>query len=98
MQRIISITDVRNNVSRIVSDVAQTKRKVVIVRDSIPEAVLIPYQEFLTQEQEREKLWQMRFARLLKTGKNTFKKWAAKRKINVDKLTEEEMYEIVEKV
>lgn len=97
MQQILNITQARNNLSSIVSGVAREKRKVVIVRDSMPEAVLIPYEEYIKEQNDIDRLWQLRFERLLQKGKKSFKKWAKKNKVDIKRLSEEKMYEIVEK-
>lgn len=98
MQQISNITQVRNNLSNFVSQVAREKKSVIIIRDSMPEAVLVPYEDYLKEEREKELLWQTRFDNLLKTGKKAFKTWAGKNKINLKKLKEEKMYEIVDKI
>jgi prevent-host-death family protein len=97
MQQILNITRARNDLSNIISKVAREKRKVVIVRDSMPEAVLVPYDEYVKEQNEKEKLWQLRFERLLSQGKKSLKKWAKKNKVDMGKLSEEKMYELVEK-
>ncbi len=97
MQQIINITQARNNLSKIVSSVASKRKKVVIVRDSLPEVVLIPYRDYLVGEEKKEKMWKLRFEQLLKKGKKEFKKWAKKKKINLKKLSEEKVYEIIDK-
>jgi prevent-host-death family protein len=97
MQQIVSITDARNNLSRLVADVSKQDTSVVIVRDSVPEAVLMPYSRILKSEQAKEKMWELRFDRMMAEGKNAGRRWAKKRGISLDKLTEEEVYELVEK-
>ncbi|MBI2310160.1 type II toxin-antitoxin system Phd/YefM family antitoxin [Candidatus Collierbacteria bacterium] len=97
MQQIVSITDARNNLSRLVADVSQQDTSVVIVRDSVPEAVLLSYRRILETEQAKEKMWRLRFDRMMAAGKKVGRRWAKKRGINLDKLTEEKAYELVEK-
>lgn len=98
MQQIYNITQVRNNFSSLVSEVARKKKTMVIIRDSIPEVVLISYEEYIKTEEEKEKLWQVRFEKLLKEGKKAFRKWSKEKKINLKKLTEEKVYDIMDKV
>lgn len=95
MQQILNITQVRNTLSDVVGQVARTKNSVVIVRDSMPEAVLVPYDTFLKDAADEEKLWSLRFDRVLVQGKRAFAGWAKKRGINVKKLTEEAAYDLI---
>lgn len=97
MQQIVSITDARNNLSRLVADVSKRDTSVVIVRDSVPEAVLMPYSRILKNDREKEKVWRLRFDRMMATGKKIGRQWAKKHGIDPDKLTEEEVYVLVEK-
>lgn len=98
MTQIVNITQARNEISALVSTVSQQKKSVVIVRDSKPEAVLIPYDTFLRGQEEQEKEWDTRFERLLKEGKKTFKKWAKQQGISPDTLKEEDVYDLIAKV
>ena len=98
MQQIVNITDARNDLSNLVSSVSQNKKPVVIIRDSKPEAVLVSYQEFIESEEEKKKLWDQTFEKLQKEGKKAFRAWAKKRNIDVNKLTEEEVYELIDQV
>lgn len=97
MQQIVNITDVRNNLSSLISDVSKDKKTIVIVRDSIPEAVLVSYRNYLNNEAERENQWKLEFENLLKEGKKSFRKWAKKKNIDLDKLSEEEIYDLIDK-
>lgn len=98
MQQIMNITHARNNLSEVVSSVARDKKNVVIIRDSKPEAVLVPYQEFVKTETDKERLWKLEFEKLQREGKKAFRAWARKKGIDVDKLTEEEVYDLIDKI
>ena len=50
MVQIISISKARNNFSDLITQVAETKQPVIIVRESAPVAILHPYEE--TQNQK----------------------------------------------
>ncbi|MDP1722602.1 MAG: type II toxin-antitoxin system Phd/YefM family antitoxin [Candidatus Gottesmanbacteria bacterium] len=95
MQQILNITQVRNTLSDVVMRVAQTKNPVVIVRDSMPAAVIVSYDTFLKDAEDEAKLWSLKFDRVLSQGKQAFALWGKKRGINVKKLTEEEAYEFI---
>ena len=98
MVQISNITDLRNNLAGLVSSVAKEKKTIIIIRDSLPEAVLVPYEEYARNEEEQEKLWKLRFENILKKGKIYGRKWAKKNKIPLNKLSEEEIYELVDKI
>lgn len=91
MQQMVNITQARNGLSSLVSQVAATLNPVIIVRDSKPEAVLVPYSSVL-REQGR---WRQKWEELLADGKKTGKAWAKKRRLNEKKLSEEELYDLV---
>ena len=97
MQQIMNITQARNTLSQLVSDVAKNKKSVVIIRDSMPEAVLVSYDEFVSTDNEKQDLWALRFDRMLRKGKQAFAVWAKKNKIAVNLLSEEDAYKIIKK-
>lgn len=97
MQQIVSITDARNNLSQLVSSVAKKQQSVTIVRDSEPEAVLIPYTKLLEDERKSQKLWKLEWQRLMREGKKAGKRWAKKNNIDLKKISEEELYALIDK-
>lgn len=98
MQQIISITDARNNLSQLVKDVADQNKTVVIVRDSMPEAALVPYVKILKEEEKKEKLLKVAWVKLLKEGRKIGKDWAKKNKIDLKKMSESELYDFIDKM
>ena len=91
MRQIVSITQARNNLSDLVSQVSQTLNPVVIVRDSQPEAALVPY----SQIQQADAQWKQKWEELLVAGKKAGKAWSVANKVNTDQLSEEEVYDLV---
>ncbi|MEK7504603.1 MAG: type II toxin-antitoxin system Phd/YefM family antitoxin [Patescibacteria group bacterium] len=98
MTQIMSVTDVRKNLSQLVRQVANGGKQIVIVTDSAPKAVLFPYEDFQRLEEASVKAWQTDFDVLLKAGKEAGKAWAKKEGINLDKLSEEEKYDLTAKM
>ncbi|MFC1790064.1 type II toxin-antitoxin system Phd/YefM family antitoxin [Patescibacteria group bacterium] len=88
---LISATYARNNLSRLLDDVVQKGKQFVLLRDSQPQAVLIPYQDLLAKKEA----WQEEFTRLAKKTRPSFKKWLAKKGLSINKLSEEKVYELV---
>lgn len=97
MQQIVSITDARNNLSQLVASVAKNQLPVTIVRDSEPEAVLIPYTKLLEDEKKSRELWRFEWQRLMREGRKAGKRWAKKNKIDLKKTSEKKLYELIEK-
>ena len=98
MQQILNITQTRNNLSSIVSRVASKKNEVIIIRDSTPEAVLVPYSKYIQQYEAKNREWKKRFNHLLMQGKKSFRVWAKNNNMNIKNLTEEDMYALVDKI
>lgn len=94
----MSVTDVRKNLSQLVKQVANGGKQIVIVTDSAPKAVLFPYEDFQRLEEARVKAWQTDIDAMLKVGKVAGKTWAKKKGIDLDKLSEEEKYDLVAKI
>lgn len=97
MQQIVSITEVRNNLSRLVKEVAQKDNTIVIIRDSKPEAALVSYKKARIindkLEKERKRQFDKVFSAIRKQGRAFLKK----RGVNWKKMTEEEFYDFVDK-
>ena len=89
MQQIVSISDARKNLSQLVAQVSEQDLTVVIVRDSLPEAVLVPYQRVWDEEKIQNVLWTQKWNELLNSGKRRGEKWTNK------KLTEQQAYALV---
>lgn len=93
MPNLINLTQARNNLSKVIDEVVSKKREYILIRDSIPQAVLIPYDQYQKQEEE----WRKEFERLMNASRKRFKTYLKKKGIKYPK-TEEEMYELVNKV
>lgn len=94
MNSLINITQARSNLSSIIDEVVKKGKKFILIRDSIPQAVIIPYEEVL----EKEKNWQEEVKKMMIQGKKRFKLWLKKQGISSEKLSEENIYEIVNQV
>lgn len=93
MLNLINITQARNNLSKLIEEVFSRKKSYVLIRDSIPQAVIIPYDEYRLQEEE----WQKETEKLMSKGRKTFRQWLKKAKIKPPK-TEDEIYQIIDQV
>jgi len=92
MVQLVNITQARNNLSKLIDKVVSKKQQVILIRESVPQAVLIPYEQY----QKEEEKWQDEFEDAMKSARKQFKKYLKKKKIPYPK-TEEEMYEFINK-
>lgn len=93
MLNLINITQARNNLSKLIEEVFSRKKTYVLIRDSIPQAVIIPYDEYRSQEEG----WQKEIEELMTKGRKTFRLWLKKTKMKFPK-SEDEAYQIVNQV
>lgn len=56
MLQIINISEARNNLSKLVKKVKETKQPIVIVQDSNPAVVIYPYNKISSKEDYLKKL------------------------------------------
>ncbi len=94
MMRIVSISDARNNLARLIQTIKETREPVVIVQDSSPSVVLYPYDEALENEKKKQQLFQLRFENLLAQGKKIGKKYLDENNIP-QPLTDEQAYKLI---
>jgi prevent-host-death family protein len=93
MLNLINLTQARNNLSRLIDEVVLKKKPFILIRDSLPQAVIIPYEQYQKQEEE----WGKEFFKLMKRSQRRFKDYLKNKKIKYPK-TEEKMYEMVNQV
>lgn len=93
MVNLVNITEARNNLSKLISEVSENNRTVILIRESVPKAVLISYKKFIEQEDN----WKLTFKEAMKEARKKFKEYLKREKIPYPK-TEEEMYELTDKI
>ena len=94
MLHIVSITDARNNLGKLVQKVKTTKQPIVIVQDSSPSVVIYPYSEIRKQEEEMNQLFKLKFQEIFSEGKKSFKNYLQKKSIKAPR-SEEDAYSII---
>ena len=92
MQQMVSISDARKNLSQLVAQVARQNESIIIIRDSFPEAVIVPYREMFELERQKKAAWNKKWDILLKNGKRQGQKWAKSKKIDLNKMSEQDLY------
>lgn len=94
MLQIVSVTDARNNLGKLVQKVKTTKEPIVIVQDSSPSVIIYPYNEIKKQEEERDQLFKLKFQKIFNEGKKSVKKYLQKKEIRAPR-SEDEAYSII---
>jgi len=92
MLNLINITQARKSLSSLIREVSSQKKRYVLIRDSIPQAVIVPYDEY----QDQQENWQLEMKKIMSEGKKSFKKWLKKERIKTPK-NEKQALEIINK-
>lgn len=90
---LVNSTYVRNNLSKILDQVVKESKKFILIRESQPQAVIIPYADLLEKERE----WNLEFKKLMLKTRPYFRSWLKKKKIKEKDLKEEDLYELVDR-
>lgn len=93
MPDLINVTYARNNFSQIMDEVVETQQPKIIIRESQPEAVIIPYAQYQKQETD----WKNEFVKIRASARAGFKEYLKKNKIKYPK-TEKQMYAVIDKI
>ena len=92
MLNYINLTNARNQLSQLVTKVAEAREQYVVIRGSRPVAVMMSWDEY----QSREQQWQDEVRKLMTESKQTFDRWLKANKLKPKK--EEDVYQIIDKV
>lgn len=87
----VNATYARNNFSRLLDEVIGKGKRFILIRDSQPQAAIVPYEEIAQKEQE----WQFEFQKLMAQSRPYFASWLKENKIKTKKLTEKAIYGLV---
>ena len=93
MLQVINIAQARQNLSRLIDEIVRTQEPRVLIRESRPQAVVVPYEQYVKTEAN----WKAEFTGLIKKNQNAFKALLKKQKKTYPK-TEQEMYELIDRV
>ena len=93
MLNLINITQARNNLSKLIDEIVEKKQPAILIRESVPQVAIIPYEQY----QQQEEKWQDEFRKIMKDSKKRFKVYLKNKGVKYPK-TEEEMYEIIDKI
>jgi len=96
MPKFIGITELRKKTREVFDAVKKEDLPVVIMRDSKPEAVIIPFKEYDKLAQEQRKLWNSRLDKLTKAAKPYIASWLKKKGYNPKKVTGDKLVTILD--
>ena len=94
MLQIVSISQARTNLSKLIKKIKETKQPVIIVQDSSPSVIIYPYDEAMKNEEKKEQQFEKEFQTLREDGRKLWLDYAAKNKIKKN-ITEEKAYELI---
>lgn len=93
MNQIVSVTYARNNLKALLDQIVKQGKRFILVRESAPEAAIIPYEDILQKEQ----IWNERFNKAMKASQKYFLKWLKAKGVDPKSLTEDKVYELIKK-
>lgn len=96
MPKFIGITELRAKTRDVFDMVKNQEQVVVVMRESKPEAIIIPYKEFEVLLAEKRRLWNKRLDELAEMAKPYMKKWLKRKGFIPQKVTGDKLVEILE--
>ena len=98
MGKVIGVTEARIKLKSIIDEIKKEGESFILARGSKPEAVIIPYAEYLANEKRNQQRWNERFDVAIKKSQVFFREWLRKRGYDPEKLSEEETERIIKSV
>ncbi len=95
MSKVIGVTEARAKLKSIIDEIKKEGESFILARGSKPEAVIIPYEEYLANEKRNQQRWNERFDSAIKKSQGSFKEWLRRRGYEPEKLSEEEVERII---
>lgn len=96
MPKFIGITELRSKTRDVFDMVKNQEQTVVVMRESKPEAIIIPYKEFELLLAEKRRLWNKRLDELAESAKPYMERWLKRKGFIPAKVTGDKMVEILE--
>jgi len=95
--KFIGITDLRIKTKEIFDLVKNKRLPVIVMRESTPEAVIIPFSEFDALQEGKRMIWNKRLDELSLQTKPFVAKWLQKKGYKSEKVSGDQLLEILEK-
>lgn len=93
----IAITDLRTKTKEIFDGVKNNNLPVIVMRESVPEAVIIPFSEYNAFQEEKRIAWSKRMIELAQRTKPYVTNWLKKKGYNPKKVSGDKFVDILEK-
>ncbi len=97
-QQFVSVTDARAKLKELMDIVMAGKSRVILVRDSKPEIALVRYDDVVQKEEMSEKEWKKRWDEAMSEGRKAGRRWAKAQGVDLKKISEEELYDLIDKM
>lgn len=97
MPQFIGITELRTKTREVFDSLKKKALPVVVMRESKPEAVIIPYEEYDALMQDKRSAWNKRLDELAATSKPYVTAFLKKKGYNPQKISGDKLVEILEK-
>jgi prevent-host-death family protein len=95
MEQIIGITNARINIKEIVDRISDKNETYIVTRGSIPEVVIMSYKKYIENKKLMNQIGELRYEKSIKKSQLQFKEWLNQKGYDVNKLSEEEIYDII---
>ena len=95
MEQIIGITNARINIKEIVDRISDKNETYIVTRGSIPEVVIMSYKKYIENKKLLNQIGELRYEKSIKKSQLQFKEWLNQKGYDVNKLSEEEIYDII---
>lgn len=97
LPKYVGITDLRIKTKEVFDLVKTKKLPVIVMRESTPEAVIIPYSDFDAFQEEKRMIWNRRLEELARQTKQYVAKWLQKKRYKPGKVSGDQLVDILEK-
>ena len=97
LPKFIAITDLRTKTKEVFDLVKNKNLPVIVMRESVPEAVIIPFSEFNTLQEEKQRVWNKRLDKLAKETKPYVEKWLKQKGYKSEKVDGDKLLDLLEK-
>jgi len=95
MEQIIGITNARINIKEIVDRISDKNETYIVTRGSIPEVVIMSYKKYIENKKVMNQIGELKYEKSIKKSQFQFKEWLEQKGYDVNKLSEEEIYDII---
>jgi len=95
MPKIIGVSEARAKLKTIIDRVVEDKEPYILMRGSRPQAAIVSYDEYVSLQEQARRQWNDRFDSALARSRESFRGWLLERGFEPDKLSDDEVAEII---